>query len=107
VCPCAVKSWFAGVALQNGFVTGNVIELETQAVGLAIVGRDLLVATMDKTIHSFHVKVPPMPFPFLLLGAHVSASFLYCFSGQEELLLVSAPSNHVRFAADAETGACD
>lgn len=43
--------------LQNGEVTGGVIELETQAVGLARVGRNVVVATMDKTIHSFHVKV--------------------------------------------------
>ena len=42
---------------QNGELTGGVIELETQAVGIARVGKNLLVATMDKTIHSFHVKV--------------------------------------------------
>lgn len=42
--------------IKNGVVTGGIIELETQAVGLARVGKSLLVATMDKTVHSFHVK---------------------------------------------------
>lgn len=42
---------------QNGELTGGVIELETQSVGIARVGKSLFVATMDKTVHSFHVKV--------------------------------------------------
>lgn len=42
-------------------MTGGIIELETQAVGLARIGKNVLVATMDKTIHSFHVKVRVTP----------------------------------------------
>ncbi len=45
------------VCVQNGEVTGGVIELESPAVGVVKAGKNIVVGTMDKCFHSYHVKV--------------------------------------------------
>lgn len=42
---------------QNGEVTGGVIELESPAVGVVKAGKNIVVGSMDKSFHSYHIKV--------------------------------------------------
>lgn len=42
--------------IKNGEVTGTVIELETLPCGLVRLERNIIVATMDNVLHSFHIK---------------------------------------------------
>lgn len=42
--------------IKKGKVLGGAIELETQVCGLAIMDKSLIIACMDHTIHSYHMK---------------------------------------------------
>lgn len=42
--------------VKNGEVTGGVIELESPAVGVVKAGKNIVVGSMDKSFHSYHIK---------------------------------------------------
>ena len=55
-------------------MTGGVIELESPAVGVVKAGTNIVVGSMDKSFHSYHIKVRVLargPRPLHLLASLV------------------------------------